>query len=346
MSLSEQTARVAGGGKNTLKTILQKLGVSVGAEYIDQYPQLAEQISDKLNPDNLLSAQTGALFGLDASGTVNQALAVLGKYNQYWWQRKPLSYKIVLATKKYTVVAGGTGSVQPNTVQYSTNVDVSSGTPVLISPSTITVSYATYTNANILAGKYWTTDYSESPNLYYTEPGSTAIQYVTGGYVAAEIYAQVVSTTPSSDGEWEYIQSNERNTYPDSGVQDGYEYQYLGVPFENAIGPAKIETGSYTGTGTYGQSNPTSLSFNFVPKILLIQKVNPSLGYGATDGLVFLIKGSTSFFFYTNGSDNGTNTITHWDTTVSWYLTMSTNYQYDAAEEQLNSGTYNYVAIG
>ena len=35
MSLSEQTARVAGGGKNTLKTILQKLGVSVGTQPID-----------------------------------------------------------------------------------------------------------------------------------------------------------------------------------------------------------------------------------------------------------------------------------------------------------------------
>ena len=33
---------------------------------------------------------------------------------------------------------------------------------------------------------------------------------------------------------------------------------------------AKIQTGSYTGTGTYGQSNPCSLTFNFVPKFVLI----------------------------------------------------------------------------
>ena len=48
MSLSEETARVAGGGKNTLKTILQKLGVTVGSEKIDQYPALAEKITGSI----------------------------------------------------------------------------------------------------------------------------------------------------------------------------------------------------------------------------------------------------------------------------------------------------------
>ena len=75
MSLAEETARVAGGGKNTLKTILQKLGVGVGAERIDQYPTLANQISGKLHPDNLISSSTATSLGLAGTATPNEAFA-------------------------------------------------------------------------------------------------------------------------------------------------------------------------------------------------------------------------------------------------------------------------------
>lgn len=75
MSLSEQTARVAGGGKNTLKTMLQKLGVSVGTQTIDQYPTLANQISNKLLPNNLISSSTATSLGLSGTATPNEAFA-------------------------------------------------------------------------------------------------------------------------------------------------------------------------------------------------------------------------------------------------------------------------------
>lgn len=74
MSLSEQTARVAGGGKNALKVILQKLGVTVGDAPIDQYAELAGQISEKLLPDNLATAGTAQLFGLDDNAPVREIL--------------------------------------------------------------------------------------------------------------------------------------------------------------------------------------------------------------------------------------------------------------------------------
>ena len=35
-------------------------------------------------------------------------------------------------------------------------------------------------------------------------------------------------------------------------------------------GAAKIQAGSYTGTGTYGASNPCSLTFDFVPQVLVL----------------------------------------------------------------------------
>lgn len=75
MSLSEQTARVAGGGKNTLKIMLQKLGVSVGTQAIDQYPTLANAISNKLLPNNLISSSTATSLGLSGAATPNEAFA-------------------------------------------------------------------------------------------------------------------------------------------------------------------------------------------------------------------------------------------------------------------------------
>lgn len=41
---------------------------------------------------------------------------------------------------------------------------------------------------------------------------------------------------------------------------------------------ARIQTGSYVGTGTYGASNPCSLTFDSTPKILWLYGVKDSLG--------------------------------------------------------------------
>ena len=77
MSLAEQTARVAGGGKNALKTIMQKLGVDPGNAKIDQYAALAAAISAKLLPDNLLSADTASLYGKSGTATPNEIFAYI-----------------------------------------------------------------------------------------------------------------------------------------------------------------------------------------------------------------------------------------------------------------------------
>ncbi|WP_298020986.1 hypothetical protein, partial [uncultured Dysosmobacter sp.] len=48
-------------------------------------------------------------------------------------------------------------------------------------------------------------------------------------------------------------------------------------------GAAKIQTGSYVGTGTYGESNPCSLTFDFSPKLVIIQnKAKAGTTYNST----------------------------------------------------------------
>ena len=76
---------------------------------------------------------------------------------------------------------------------------------------------------------------------------------------------------------------------------------------------AKIQTGSYVGTGTYGESNPNTLTFDFVPKIVVI------FGYSDYSGFMSLAVINTDMpninsaqpryaYFYggnTDGQDSG-----------------------------------------
>ena len=95
---------------------------------------------------------------------------------------------------------------------------------------------------------------------------------------------------------------------------------------------ARIAWGSYTGTGTYGASNPTSLTFDFAPAAVLIRTAN---GRYST---VF-IRGCTTSHACINDS---LNLQVGWtNDEVSWYST-------DAPNTQNNSSgtTYYYVAVG
>lgn len=77
MSLSSETQRVQQGVKDTLKTLIQKLGGTVASERVDGYPALANAISNKLLPDNLLSAATATSLGLAGTAVPNEAFAKL-----------------------------------------------------------------------------------------------------------------------------------------------------------------------------------------------------------------------------------------------------------------------------
>lgn len=99
----------------------------------------------------------------------------------------------------------------------------------------------------------------------------------------------------------------------------------------------KLETGSYTGTGTYGASNPNSLTFAFEPKFLSI-----GLAKEFSDGYVipnvnFLLMSNGGFACKSNGAIYGKVD----GKTVYWYSGSS-------VDNQLNTNNYEftYIAIG
>lgn len=114
-------------------------------------------------------------------------------------------------------------------------------------------------------------------------------------------------------------------------------------------GGARIASGSYTGTGTYGESNPTRLHFGFAPKlvVLLTQSGFAMVEWSgiALSQCFIWIKGvkSTTVYDYNNGSGSGPGPISFAESGegLSWF-SGSTAYR------QCNSKgmVYYYVAIG
>lgn len=114
---------------------------------------------------------------------------------------------------------------------------------------------------------------------------------------------------------------------------------------------AKIETGSYTGTGTYGSANPTSLTFGFEPKLVIVwiayqpsenYGLRPASNSGAWNSSFIYTKGQCRTNIYYNNTVY-TNELSVVGNTFSWY-TKSNNAPYG----QLNQSgvTYEYFAIG
>lgn len=86
----------------------------------------------------------------------------------------------------------------------------------------------------------------------------------------------------SSDGGLEIDFGGDRIQGVDTPVDDtdaankGYVDGLVGDINSVLDSSVKIETGSYVGTGTYGSSNPNSLTFGFQPKIIIINQFKTS----------------------------------------------------------------------
>ena len=106
------------------------------------------------------------------------------------------------------------------------------------------------------------------------------------------------------------------------------------------VGIARIATGSYVGTGGYKESNPTTLSFDFVPKVVIFYQKD-SGGVSATTssrGGALLVNGVTKYYVseYAGASSNTEYITITWNgNSVSWYG--------DDAGAQMNKSGIEYV---
>lgn len=105
-------------------------------------------------------------------------------------------------------------------------------------------------------------------------------------------------------------------------------------------GLARIETGSYVGTGTYGSSNPNTLTFGFVPKVWgwLGYKSNGSTFF--IPSIAFIQWGEKNIQIAIGTGSSGGCFPTYQNSSVSW----SANSHYVQANQK--DYTYYYIAIG
>ena len=131
----------------------------------------------------------------------------------------------------------------------------------------------------------------------------------------------------------------------------------LGVPTAisaaiTASGAARVQVGSYVGTGKYGGSNKNSLTFEFEPKIVHIACQTPNNNTNASRPHTwFWVKGSG--FMYTDDSyqtsgDVGRTycTVAQSGNTISWYNSVGASYGPTNCQANVSGKTYNYIAVG
>ncbi|MBQ7974359.1 MAG: hypothetical protein IJ300_01550 [Clostridia bacterium] len=111
-----------------------------------------------------------------------------------------------------------------------------------------------------------------------------------------------------------------------------YDYQLLDANGKIPSDRLPIATGTYTGTDTYGVSNPNTLTFDFVPKFVIVTKRGNT---NATSGGAFIwINPGSTLNFHNDGSNYWCHPSLD-GTTLSWYNT-------EGAVYQLNSSSYEY----
>lgn len=318
-------------------------------------------IVDAFTKDETWKDATAALFGLGVDSVPDDGFAYLGKYAQHWWKRKN---KDAYEPAKGDILDIGYRDAKDNYLTWQIRGDFYSALEVEYSDEVIAskdgVSLSGNINrvkltmdsylseyAQVLLGKYvkpnayeGATSSQKNTSIMYVLPDSR-FNYTTvdGNFTyATSVQKMYQKKVPTDDIS--YVQSSNRSAYPDSGEQDGYEYEYLGIPFDNAVNSTKIETGSYTGTGTYGQSNPNTLTFGFEPKMIVIYaNVN-----GVSVYISAIILTATPYFSKVgsgNSSEANKLTISNNGKTVSWFNTDSSTYQLNSS-----SSVYEYVAIG
>lgn len=326
-------------------------------DIFDLIPAPGEIIAEGtlINKATLWKDATAALFGLGVDSVPDDGFAYLGKYAQHWWKRRTVTRTVdvdlgELDTGQGAWIEGPNMDDTPYPIPYSEELEVVGTSDVgLKNPKTLMLKFSTWeTDVLTLREKY-----------FYSTRGQKQLQYgasnlipdgwsSSGGILTLNLrnFYSPKASVIRTDGPWEYVQSSDRSAYPDSGEQDGYEYEYLGIPFDNAVGAPGIEIGSYMGTGTYGQSSPNSLTFGFVPRLVFISGVNDDsyaqFYCGSLSSSVSLY-GYLCTFNGTFGVDVSYQAKLE-EKILTWYCTSVSS----GEKRQLNSlnTKYYYIAIG
>lgn len=123
-------------------------------------------------------------------------------------------------------------------------------------------------------------------------------------------------------------------------------------PTAEALGAARVQSGSYAGTGLGGAANPTAVTLPFEPKLLIVTPVRRlEISHSDEDPMLHCIvwsKGLTESLGASVGGVRYSRIYAQSGTTVSWYIENIEESGDTQQVNQLNAAgsTYHYVAMG
>lgn len=355
----------------TLPIIRQQvldIHAEVDAQLAEQDAEIDAKIAelDEYTKNEVLAYNTKAMFGFGGEAVPNDVFAFLGKFNQHWWSvlhgKSGVGYEAQHNVISELVAI--TGYATKRTISYAKSITVNQndGTVALVDPVSLEIPSLDTSDEALAAAEelcglapvYLTNCSGGAKNVYYIPEGATcgsnmsSKRTITTGSTsgdyrismnssATDPVAMVVVTKPFNiaAGETTYVDSSDRNAYPDSGTVDGLTYEYLGIPFSNAVtATLKKAEGSYVGTGVYGADAPNTLASSFRPLLVIVASTDGNGGFawinGMTEGLCYATALSSAFV-----------TLAWNDKGLTWYSSGS-------AVRQLNEKdtTYRYLIIG
>lgn len=300
-----------------------------------------------------LTDETKALYGMDNSGVPDD---VFGMFVKHVWKRRYLIREVSVVETPVSNFVIGYFTTMSSSVKITftsgdsyavINTDIrDSAEPTLEVAGTTTTTEVNGITAvssykAALAGQYTliTTGDNAGAFCYIPEDATFTRDTTTKTCSVDSAVILTPSYTLDERHEWGHISSADSTTYPTGETEDGWEYIYCGVPFDNACEvSAKIATGTYKGTGTYNTvADGNVLTFDFEPKYVLIPQSATNWFAGIKCGSsAKRISGEDSTSCFGDGVK-----FVFEGTKVTWYSTRS------ATSQGNTSGTtYGYLAIG
>lgn len=266
--------------------------------------------------------------------TTVESLAALHTYNKKAY------------VQNLPVTTAGSGSAYTATIDGITAL--TKGMIITIIPHTVSTTTAPTLNLNSLGAKT-----IRMPVAYNTS-------LTTGGGVSSWLAANCPITLQYNGTYWLTVglqKPSAQNLYGTVPVANGGTGVTSIDDLKTALGVgegAKIQTGSYVGTGTYGSSNPCSLTFDFVPYMIFIVGEGADFSMEAAGGTWAILARPQTIFGNTAARNVGYHPVyvTWNDNGVSYYATTSAKDGYDdenhPGSTQLNrlGEQYSYMAIG
>lgn len=291
----------------------------------------------------------------------NKRFGALNMLFQHWWSKniaEHFGYKLGTYDRRTLLYRAPKGETAQ--VLYSDKISIDSkGVVSLVNPYQITVSYNNSADAGFLVGKFFeaydsnssSTNNSKRTIYKASDTNTVSIYQETSGFQWVYFGGYQIDTYIVPENFIEYLQSANPDEYPKGGTLDGYMYKYLGIPLFNAATAVQIATGSYVGTGTYGESNPNSLTFEFEPKLVIISGISSN---GAIRSFAIISS---------KGSGFGTRANVSYSTTPSpkvifsdikynnlkWFVGANSSSDATATlevQQNVSGTTYHYLAIG